>query len=314
MKKFLTALLSLCMFVSLATCIVPVLTGAEENDVTVGQVFEWNDQSKATTGDAETELAWRTGKATSPDGNWKYHFYSLNKEIYQPVVVAFGNCYAWIREPGDDDNGLGFARVRDFGRNFHPGYAADIVKTFICPSGGSIQISTTVARANNLEAGKGTGTSLAIYKEDTEGRTLIYPEAGAGEYLTLVSTTPQTVDVTVDVAKGERIHIHIGAMEDQSGDAVNMSNTVTYKSISEDAVIGEVTNPDMDKGGSGGVSYTIPDLVDKTTDGSGSGAQGGGSSEGGLSTGAVVGIVIGAVAVVGIAVAVVVILKKKKQD
>ncbi len=312
MKKFLTVLLSLCMLVSLATCIAMVTTGAEEADITVGQVFEWNDQSKAVTGDAATELAWRTGKATSPDGNWKYHFYSLNKKMYQPVVIATGNIYAWNKDPGSDDNGLGYARVRKFGAEFHPGYAADIVKTFTCPSGGSIQISTTVARGNNLEAGKGTGTSFAIYKENTNERTLVYPEAGAGEYLTLVSTTPQTVEVTVDVAKGERIHIHIGAMEDQNGDVVTMSNTITYKSISDDEVEGPVTNSSLPSA-TGGVSYTNPGLTDKTTDGAGSGAQGG-AQGGGLTTGAIVGIVIGAVAVVGIAVAVVVILKKKKQD
>ncbi len=311
MKKILTILLSLCMLVSLATCIAMVPTGAEESDVTVGQVFEWNDQSKETTGDAATELAWRTGKATSPDGNWKYHFYSLNKKMYQTVVIATGNLYAWNKNPGDDDNGLGYARVRKFGAEFHPGYAADIVKTFTCPSGGSIQISSTVFRNNNLEAGKGTGSSFAIYKENTEGRTLIYPEAGAGEYLTLVSSSPQTVEVTVDVAKGERIHIHIGAMEDQSGDVVTMSNTITYKSISDDAVEGPVTNSSLPSA-TGGVSYTNPGLADKTTDGAGSGTQGG--AQGGLSTGAIVGIVIGAVAVVGIAVAAVVILKKKKQD
>ncbi len=311
MKKILTILLSLCLLVSLAAGIAVVTTGAEENDVTVGQVFEWNDQSKATTGDAATELAWRTGKATSPDGNWKYHFYSLNRDIYQTVVIGTNNEYAWKRDPGPDDSGIGYARVRKFGTEFHPGYAADIVKTFICPSGGSVQISSTVARGSNLVAGKGTGTSFAIYRENTEGRTLIYPESGSGEFLTLVSTTPQTVEITVDVAKGERIHFHIGAIEDQSADVVTMSNSIVYKTISDDAVEGPVTNSSLPSA-TGGVSYTNPGLADKTTDGAGSGAQGG--AQGGLPTGAIVGIVIGAVAVVGIAVAVVVILKKKKQN
>ncbi len=312
MKKILTILLSLCLLVSLATCLATVSTGAEEKDVTVGQVFEWNDQSKEATGDDATEIAWRTGKATSPDGNWKYCFYALEKKVYRPVVIASGNLYAWNKNPGSDDNGLGYARVREFGKNFHPAEKADIVKTFICPSGGSISISTTVVRENSLESGTArTGTSFAIYKENNQERTLIYPEAGAGEYLTLVSTTPQTVEVTVDVAKGERIHIHIGAMVDQGSDAVNMENTITYKSISDAAVSGPVTDGTVGNTSSFGREYTDPVLGDKNQGNGDSNAQGNG---GGLSTGAIVGIVIGAVAVVGIAVVVVVILKKKKQN
>ncbi len=312
MKKILTILLSLCLLVSLATCLAMVTTGAEEATVTVGQVFEWNDQSKAVSGDAATELAWRKGKATSPDGNWKYSFYALEKKVYRPVVIATNNIYAWTSNPGSDDGGIGYARVREFGKNFHPASKADIVKTFICPSGGSIQISSTVARDNNLVAGKGTGTSFAIYKENTEGRTLIYPEAGAGEYITLVDTNPQTFEVTVDVAKGERIHIHIGAIEDQGGDAVDMENTVIYKSISDAEVGGVITDGTVGNTSSFGRDYTDPVLGDKNQSNGGSNAQG--NNGGGLPTSAIVGIVIGAVAVVGIAVAVVIILKKKKQN
>ncbi len=312
MKKILTILLSLCLLVSLATCLTMVNTGAEETEVTVGQVFEWNDQSKDATGDAATETAWRKAKATSPDGNWKYHFYSLTKNMYQTVVITTSSEYAWTKQPTDEDAGIGYARVRKFGSNFHPDNKADIVKTFICPSGGTIEISSTVARANNLEAGKGTGTSFAIYKENTEGRTLVYPEAGGSEYVALVSTAPQDIKVTVDVAKGERIHIHIGAMDDRNGDAVNMSNTVTYKAISDDTLGGEVTNSSLPSA-SGGLTYSEPVLTEKDTNGAGSNVTGGGNSEG-LPVGAIVGIVIGVVAVVGIAVAVVVILKKKKQN
>ncbi len=311
MKKILTILLSLCLLVSLATCLAAVSSSAEETNVTVGQVFEWNDQSRDTTGDPETETVWRKGKATSPDGNWKYHFYSLVKEMYQPLVVAAGPMYAWVKNPGPDDGGIGYARVRNFGSNFHPGEKADIVKTFICPSGGSIQISSTIARNNDLQAGSSlTGTSFAIYKENSEGRTLVYPEAGGGEYLTLVSTTPQTVDVTVDVAKNERIHIHIGAIGNQGSDAVDMANTITYKSISDDET-DTVSNPTISVKTDVGTDY--PTVTLKGED-SGSAGAPGGSDNGGLGVGAIVGIVAGGVAVVAIAVVVVIVLKKKKQN
>ncbi len=311
MKKILTILLSVCLLASLVTCFA-IATAAEEEIVpTVGQQFAWNDQAKDVTGDAATEAAWRKGNAKSPDGLWKYQFYSLQKEIYQPMVYATGGIYAWNKNPGPDDNGIGYARVRHFGRNFHPADKADVVKTFICPSGGTIQISTTVARANNLEAGKGTGTSIAIYKMSGNERTLIYPEAGGGEYLALVSTTPTTFDVTVDVKKGEHINIHIGAMENQGSDAVDMSNIVTYKSINDDVMEEEITDTTISGPTSYGTNYVVPTLSDNNASGNAGGAA---SEKDGLPVGAIVGIAIGAVAVVGIAVAVVVIVKKKKQD
>ncbi len=306
MKKILTVFLAVCLLASLATCFAFSSSAAEEIDVTAGSKFEWNDQS----GDAKKQTAWRTGKGKSPDGLWQYHFYSLVKKMYQPMVFANGAQYAWTTNPGGDDSGLGYARVRELGKNFHPAVAADVVKTFYCPAGGTIEITSTLARQMDLVAGTSqTGTSFAIYVEDR----LVYPEEGGGEFLTLVSTAPQTVTVTVEVAKNERVRFHIGAIGDQGSDGVNMENTIVYKSVDDSKVADEKSDTKWQNS-----VYVNPDLptdqINNNVNNNNNNNNNNTNNDGGISAGAIIGIVVGAVSVVGIAVAVVVILKKKKQD
>ncbi len=300
MKKILTLLLALCLVASVVSSFA-VVANAEDIQVSVGQTFEWNDQS----GDPTTKMNWYRCEATSPDGLWKYRFYSLNRKVYQDLQIS-GNDYCWKAGAGTDDYGIGMARVRQVGKNFHPGYAADVVKEFTCPSGGSILISSIVSRQNDLKAGTtANGTSFAIYVEDR----LVYPEEGGGDFLTLVSSEEQNIEVTVDVKKGEHVRIHIGAIGEQTSDGINMANTITYKSVNDEDA-GELTDstitdnrientntrPTLDFDNQGGNSNRLP------------------SDSDGLSVGAIVGIVVGAVAVVGIAAVVVIVLKKKKQD
>ena len=305
MKKFLTLFLTLCLVVSFAACFVVSANAEEEIKVSVGSTFEWNDNS----GDAKTQMAWHKSEGKSADGLWKYQYYSLKKQVYKDMV-AFGKYFAWSSKATADDFGIGYARVGEYGTWFHPGYAADAVKVFTCPSGGSIQISTEIYRKTDLVAGSGkTGTSFAIYVEDE----LVYPAADSGlTYETLVSTEPQLFDVTVDVAKGERVRIHIGAIDQQDGDGVTMKNTITYKSIN-DEVAGDISDKTLTDGGLD-PTYSRP---------SNNPNQGGNNNnnnrlptknDGGLSTGAIIGIVAGVVVVAVAAVVVVIVLKKKKQD
>ncbi len=311
MKRILTFLLTLCLLASVATCFA-FSANAEETDikVTVGQSFAWNEQTTKATGDTKASANWSKSGGVSPDGLWNYKFYSLNKKIYRPLVYNGGN-FAWSSKAGTDDGGVGMARVRNYGANFHPGYAADVVKEFTCPSGGTIQISSTVARKTDLASGtEATGTSFAIYVEDR----LVYPEEGKGEYLTLVSTQTQTINITVEVAKNERVRIHIGAIGEQTNDDVDMSNTITYKSINdnvaegltEDTLVHSVITRTDD-------GFAGPDDDDNKDNNVGEDPRLPTRKEG-LSTGAIIGIVAGAVAVVGIAVVVVIVLKKKQQE
>lgn len=299
MKKILTVFLSLCLLASLATCFA-FSASAEETDieVTVNQAFEWNKQSGN-----EAELAWRTGGGKSPDGLWRYQFYAIKKNMYVDMVYLGGgyNEYVWNATPGPATNGFSTCRVRHYGGTFQPSSAADAVKVFTCPSGGTIQISTTVNLNQELVAGK--GASFSIYVEDR----LVYPEEGNGEFLPILSTTPQTIDVTIDVAKNERVRFRVGSFGEEGSNNISMLNTITYKSVNDkvgEQVEGgslnqplENTNSDLLGGGKNhGSDRVLPDGND------------------GLSAGAIVGIVVAVVAVVGIAVAVVVIMKKKKQE
>ncbi|MBQ4323543.1 MAG: hypothetical protein IJC19_06360, partial [Clostridia bacterium] len=109
MKKILTILLSVCLLASVATAFAVGASAAEDIDVTVGQKFEWNDQS----GDQDAMRAWLRGKGVSPDGLWKYQVYVLAKDMYLDTVLAGSNYYAWNANPGD--KGLGYARARNGG-------------------------------------------------------------------------------------------------------------------------------------------------------------------------------------------------------
>ena len=151
MKKFLTILLSLCVLASLAVSFA-VSSAAEDIEVTVGQRFEWNDQSES----PETQKAWRQGKGTSPDGLWQYLVYVHAKKTYLPTVLS-NDGFAWAANPGD--RGIGYARARVYGTNFHPGEAGDIVKAFTFPSGGTVTVESVVARAKEWTAELGTPSS-----------------------------------------------------------------------------------------------------------------------------------------------------------
>ena len=291
MKKVLVLMLSLCLLASLCTAFAlsvsaeVVVDSVPSVDVTVGMSFEWNDQS----GDPASQEAWRTGKGKSPDGLWQYMFYSLEpKKVYGSVVLS-RDFYAWSVTPGDTK--LGYARVRDYGKNFHPGETADIVKVFNIPSGGTITVDTVIKRVTEWVAGTDTATSLAIFLD----REQVFP-AGGG-VMSIVSATEQTYTFDVDVKKGQRLYIHIGCIDgNQSGDAVEMANYVTYKSVNDEvAESTEIVPPPKPV-------ETIETVIV---------CPGPQPYDEGSSVGLIIGIVAAVVVVIGVVVAVIVIKKKK---
>ena len=303
MKKVLTILLSVCLLASMVATFAVGASAAEDIEVTVGQKFEWNDQS----GDAESMKAWLRSKGTSPDGLWKYQVYVLAKDIYLNTVIS-SNFFAWNATPGN--TGLGYARARNHGKNFHPGEAADIVKVFTFPSGGTVTVDSTVARQNEWVTGTGTPSSFAVYLDDK----LVYPTSG--EYETLTSTTPRDISFDIDVAKNQRLYIHIGCVDgDQGSDAVDMSNTITYKAVNDTSVeLGSDATFTLT-----GITNTVDVTLnpgDVPTDDNSSRTSGKlppiGGNDDSSSTGLIIGVV--AAVVVVAAVAVVIVVKKKKQD
>ena len=307
MKKILAFCLVLCVFASMAASFA-VSASADDIQVSIGQKFEYNSQAAT----ADSQLAWRK-QAGSPDGLWQYEMYALEKKAYYELVFSSESCFAWMKTPGS--TGVGYARVRDNGTNFHPAQLADVVKTFHCPSGGKIQFTTTVARDTEWTSeSNGTPSSIAIYLDDE----LVYPTGGA-EYEQLTSTTPSTIKLDLEVKKHSRIRVHIGAIGDQGSDGVDMENTVIYKSVNN-----EVLDPAPERSvpyGTGkvdegtGLDPWGPSITDrhstKTSTNVNTGAQTGNENNGGFP---VVPVVIGVVAVVAVAVVVVLVLKKKKAE
>ena len=304
MKKFLTVLLSVCVLASLLVSFAVSSSAAEDIEVTVGQRFEWNDQSA----DSETQKNWRLSGGQSADGLWSYQVYVFAKSKYIPTVLG-SDGFAWAATPGS--TGIGYARARGYGKNFHPGEAADIAKVFTCPSGGTITVDTTINRVSDWVNGENTPSSIAFYLEDQ----LVWPTAG--EYEVISSKDPRSISFDVDVMKGQRLYIRIGCVDgNQSGDAVEMENFVTYKAVNDSVAElpteteeDTISLPTRDSVG----ALTGPSGNNNETSDNGSGTvnvSGPSSADEGSGVGLIIGIVAG-VAVVA-AVVVVIVLKKKK--
>lgn len=294
MKKILALVLTLCVALSMAVAFGS-MANAEENeiDVTVGMKFEYNA--------SESVAKWLAEKGTSPDGLWAYKVQPLARPgVFMNVVINSGPYYAWADPSGD--SGLGYARVRELGINFHPGTDADIVKVFYCPSGGTIKLDTTIRRVNEFIAQEGssaTPTSLAIFVEDRK----VFPE-GADEYISISSIEDQTYSVTFSVAKNERVYIHIGAMGDQASDAVEMSNTITYEEINGDIgdpsdVTFENSRDTVDAPSSTKTDKPNPTIIVPPKDN-------------GPNVGLIIGVVVAVVVVAGVAAFL--FIKKKKAE
>lgn len=302
MKRTLSILCCLCLVLSMAAALT--LNASAEVEVTLGQEFAYNGASTA-----EERLAWRTHNP-SEDGLWKYMFYHLGKGVYSDMksVKTQGAQYSWNgTEASNSGTGdFDYCLVREYGKNFHPGSGADVCKAFICPTGGTVNIRTTIYRANEWTSeSKGTPTGFAIFV----GAKQIFPESGSG-YESITSKTPREITCTAEVLQGEQIIFRINCIDgDKASDAVYMENFVSYSAINRDGPVVTDTNTglvasyhDID------VDVTIPTLVDTDVSGNAD------TASSGLSTGAIVGIVIGAVVVVGAAVAAILIVKKKKEN
>lgn len=305
MKKVITLLLSLLMIVAVVSSLALGSSADEADiDVVVGQVFEWNAQDAT----VDAQRVWGKGNAKSPDGLWSYKFFALGKKIYGDMVYNLKfSCYTWSTSATESD-GMGWARVRSFGGNFHPDTNADVVKSFIFPSGGTVTVQNLVRRTGEYVVGKNTPTSFAVYLDDV----LVYPKSGA-EYESLTSNEVVDISFDLEVKKGQRLYIHLGAIDkDRASDGVDMSNFITYKSVN-DEVETDNTIATLEEFTILTNTVTLENLTDRS-DSSVNPSNNGGNgaaSDGGSSLGLIIAIV--AAVVVIAAVVVVIVIKKKKQ-
>lgn len=193
-----------------------------EEGVIAGQTFAWNDSS-------DNARAWMLSKGVSPDGLWKYQMYVLDRNVYLGLNKLNSNGFAWSKTPGED--GVGGARVRNCGVNFHPGQTADVVKAFTCPSGGTVEVVSVLARETDVLAQE-TGVSFRVYL----GKELVYPADGSA-YVVIDTKEPQTFTFTLDVARDQVLFFHIGAIDGNiSGDSTDMTNEITYKLVNNRSI------------------------------------------------------------------------------
>lgn len=293
MKKNLRFLLSFVLAVALVLTsftMVGFAAGEDEVDVTVGSVFEYNKLDAS----SETRKAW-----SEKNSMWIYQYYHHNEQIWRTMV--YNAPYARWQTPNDIFN---YAYVRNYGDNFHPAKQAETAKTFICPSSGTINFVTKVARvAEFTEESVGTPTSLRILLNDE----VVYPTDGT-PYQEMRSTTEQEIRLTLDVYKNDRVRVVIGSINGDNGsDALLMSNTVTYTAVSdEEQPDPSVITDDATKTNSSSVPSTSDDPIDTrpvNTDNNSS------KEEGGMNPALIVGIVVGVIVVAAI---VIFIIKKKR--
>ena len=216
MKKLLTLMLSLVFVFCLC---LGSFASTPDISVSVGQTFAWNDSS------ADPQQ-WIQSKGVSPDGLWQYQFYALETGVYGDLSSVYSNGFAFSTNPGM--YGIGYARVRNNGINFHPGETADTAKVFTCPAGGRIRVTSTLTRIN--ETGYGVnGTSFAAYLEGTT----VFPSDGA-PYVEVNDIESHTFTFEVQVAKGQRLYLQIGAIDGNSmNDSTNMTNEITYLTVDD---------------------------------------------------------------------------------
>ena len=157
--------------------------------------------------------------------SWQWAEYDSNdfSDMTFTTVEGQGDVYAadWEKYP--------YCAARSGGINIHPNINADAARVFTAPASGWVTIHATVARTAEVVAKtKATPTSFRILLEDTT----VYPTKG--DYRVLSTTDTEDISVEAFVKKGEKLRFVVGAMGNQTSDAVNLQTTVTYDTVESD--------------------------------------------------------------------------------
>ena len=157
--------------------------------------------------------------------SWQWAEYDSNdfSDMTFTTVEGQGEVYAadWEKYP--------YCAARSGGINVHPNINADAARVFTAPASGWVTIHATVARTAEVVAKtKATPTSFRILLEDTT----VYPTKG--DYRILSTTETEDISVEAFVKKGEKLRFVVGAMGNQTSDAVNLQTTVTYETVESD--------------------------------------------------------------------------------
>lgn len=103
----------------------------------------------------------------------------------------------------------------------HPGNAADVVKTFVCPKDGTVQITSDTTIAVN--SSKSDGVNLKLLKNDEQ----VWP--AVGWQLVQYGESPLTfAELTLKVKAGDKLYFRANCNINNSNDTVSWSPVVSY--------------------------------------------------------------------------------------
>lgn len=202
-KRLLSALLSTVLLAS----ILPT-AGVAETAVVDGDSFTY---TAAEHWGVDNEIwSWQWALADTED------FSDMNFTN----VEGQGDCYVadWELYP--------YCAARKGGINVHPNEKADAARVFTAPASGWVTVSASVARSSvYVTPSSKSPTSFRILLEETT----IYPTEG--RYRILTDPKAETITCQAFLKKGEKLRFVVGAMDNQSSDAITLQTTVTYDSV-----------------------------------------------------------------------------------
>lgn len=164
--------------------------------------------------------------------NWSFEYRTAGTTDFKPMTFAYVDRYSREMYVADWENHP-YSYVDKLGQKYHPGLNADTVKTFTAPYSGTITLSNSIRRENEV-TDTTNGNSFAVYVDETK----VYP--ATKDYVEITSVEPVNIEVTVTVKEGSKIRIVIGSMGNKTNDAVRMTNKYTYTSYGiENGYVGD---------------------------------------------------------------------------
>lgn len=161
------------------------------------------------------DMNWGKGNTTTSDGLWKYEWFARETETFAPMTWnGTGSYYEAPFETADASDPHWYCRIRSHGTNMHPGAQADATITFIAPEAGAIRYTVNITRQ---VVPTPDGNTIRVMVNDK-----IIPIQGAEDYL-LNDANTLSLDLTINVEKGDLVRLMIGSQGNSSSDGVNFS-------------------------------------------------------------------------------------------
>lgn len=170
-----------------------------------------------------SEEFWGDGKNPTPDGLWEFGYYDPDTKDYSLMKWNGKRWFFYALWKVFKTDPYYYCRHRDRGHGMHPGVKAQAVRTFLCPHDGTVDVYFSVGRASVLKKGY-TPCSVQLFHNDLL----------LGEPVVLSSFRPDLLTASLTVRAGDRIRLHLDAMEDRRGDGVKLfRQEIRYTEISE---------------------------------------------------------------------------------